>query len=248
MSENNQGPSAHKPNPNANHQQKGAAMSLTGLAVTPTLVADQVYEALRSAILTGELAAGSPLRVRDVAAMVGTSVMPVREAIRRLEETGLATRIAHKGAVVREFTVAELIHIYEVRAVLEVEAARKGTANIDDAALAHMDAACKRMQLAVAEERVSDALDDDEDLLRTLYTAGGNPVLMNVIETLWVQCRPYKVIGAAEAIANKDSSLWTPQPAILEAAKANDVAAATSITQQSLASARRRLEKRLVPH
>jgi DNA-binding GntR family transcriptional regulator len=239
---------AKKPKPNPNHLENGAAMSSLGLAVTPTLVADQVYEALRSAILTGELAAGSPLRVRDVAAMVGTSVMPVREAIRRLEETGLATRVAHKGAVVREFTVAELIHIYEVRATLEVEAARRGTSNIDDAALAHMEAACRRMQQAVAEERVSDALDDDEDLLRTLYTAGGNPVLMNVIETLWLQCRPYKVIGATEAIAKNDSSLWTPQPALLEAAKARDVAAATSITEQSLASARKRLEKRLVPH
>lgn len=223
-------------------------MSFTGLAVTPTLVADQVYESLRSAILTGELAAGSPLRVRDIAAMVGTSVMPVREAIRRLEETGLATRIAHRGSVVREFTVAELIHIYEVRATLEIEAARKGTVNISDAALNHMEAACERMQRAVAEGRVSDALDDDEDVLRTLYSAGANPVLVNVIETLWLQCRPYKVIGATEAIAKNDSTLWSPQPALLEAAKARDVAAATSITQQSLASARRRLEKRLIPH
>lgn len=100
------------------------------LTVTPALVADQVYEALRTAILTGKLAGGSPLRVRDVAAMVGTSVMPVREAIRRLEETGLATRVAaHRGAIVRQFTVEELIHIYEVRATLELEAARRGAAN-----------------------------------------------------------------------------------------------------------------------
>lgn len=237
------------PGPGTENDKKGTAMSSIALAVTPTLVADQVYEALRNAILTGELAAGSPLRVRDVAAMVGTSVMPVREAIRRLEETGLATRVAaHKGAVVREFTVTELIHIYEVRATLEVEGARRGTANIDEAGLARMETACIRMQQAVTDGRVSDALDDDEDLLRTLYSAGGNPVLMNVIETLWLQCRPYKVIGATEAIAQNDSSLWTPQPAILEAARAGDVRAATTITKQSLASARRRLEKRLVPH
>lgn len=218
-------------------------------AVTPTLVADQVYEALRTAILTGELAGGSPLRVRDVAAMVGTSVMPVREAIRRLEETGLATRVAaHRGAVVREFTASELIHIYEVRATLETEAARRGAAHVTDTDVARMEAACGRMQKAVTERRVWDALDDDEDLLRTLYSAGGNPVLMDVIETLWLQCRPYKVIGATEAIEHNDSSLWTPQPAILEAARARDVKAATKLTKQSLASARRRLEKRLVPH
>lgn len=217
------------------------------LAVTPALVADQVYEALRTAILTGELAGGSPLRVRDVAAMVGTSVMPVREAIRRLEETGLATRVAaHRGAIVRQFTVEELIHIYEVRTTLEIEAARRGAANVTDADITRMEAACSRMQKAVAEHRVWDALDDDEDLLRTLYSAGGNPVLMDVIETLWLQCRPYKVIGATEAMDHDDASLWTPQPAILEAARARDVKAATKLTKQSLASARQRLEKRLV--
>ncbi|MET3143775.1 UNVERIFIED_ORG: DNA-binding GntR family transcriptional regulator [Arthrobacter sp. UYEF10] len=222
--------------------------SFPAFSITPTLVADQVYEALRTAILTGELAGGSPLRVRDVAAMVGTSVMPVREAIRRLEETGLATRVAaHRGAVVREFTVDELIHIYEVRATLEIEAARRGAANVTDADVARMEAACARMQKAVTERRVWDALDDDEDLLRTLYSAGGNPVLMDVIENLWLQCRPYKVIGATEAIEHDDASLWTPQPAILEAARARDVKAATKLTKQSLASARQRLEKRLVP-
>jgi DNA-binding GntR family transcriptional regulator len=114
--------------------------------------------------------------------MVGTSVMPVREAIRRLEETGLAARVAaHRGAVVREFTVGELI-----------------------------------------------------------------PVLVNVIDSLWLQCRPYKVIGATEALDHDDASLWTPQRAILEAARARDVKEATRLTKQSLASARQRLEKRLV--
>jgi DNA-binding GntR family transcriptional regulator len=223
--------------------------SAAAFTVTPTLVADQVYEALRTAILTGELAGGTPLRVRDVAEMVGTSVMPVREAIRRLEETGLAKRVAaHRGAVVRDFTVGELIHIYEVRATLEIEAARRGTPNVTDADVDHMEAACARMQKAVAEGRVWDALDDDEDLLRTLYRAGGNPVLLGVIETLWLQCRPYKVIGATEAMEHNDSSLWTPQPAILQAARSRDVKAATKLTKQSLSSARQRLEKRLEPH
>jgi DNA-binding GntR family transcriptional regulator len=53
--------------------------------VTPTLLTDQVYAVLHEAIISGELPAGSRLRIRDLAAQVGTSVMPVREAIRRLE-------------------------------------------------------------------------------------------------------------------------------------------------------------------
>ncbi|MBT2595936.1 GntR family transcriptional regulator [Arthrobacter sp. ISL-72] len=220
------------------------SLQMTG-PVTPTLVADQVYEVLEKAVLTGTLESGSPLRVRDLAAMVGTSVMPVREAIRRLEEAGLATRIPHKGAVVRTFTATELIHIYDVRTILEVQAATQGAPHVSRSGLREMEASCGRMRKAVAEGRIIDALDLDEDVLRTLYRASGNPVLVSTIEQLWLQCRPYKVIGATEALAKNDNTLWTPQPALVQALLDGDTAAATTITADSLASALRRLELRL---
>ena len=46
--------------------------------LTPTLLTDQVYAVLHEAIMSGELPAGSRLRIRDLAEQVGTSVMPVR--------------------------------------------------------------------------------------------------------------------------------------------------------------------------
>ena len=62
----------------------------------PTLVADQVYEILARQIFDGELAAGARLPVRDLADRVGTSVMPVREAIRLLVKNGLAVTHPHR--------------------------------------------------------------------------------------------------------------------------------------------------------
>lgn len=220
-------------------------MSQTDLLVTPTLVADQVYDVLRNKILTGELAAGFPLRVRDVATMVGTSVMPVREAIRRLEDTGLATRVPHRGAIVKEFTAPELIHIYEVRSILEVEAARRGANRITNEAIEQMEIAGERMQRAVDAKKVSDALDEDELIHRTIYKSGGNPVLVDMIENLWLQCRPYKFIGANEALDTNDSSLWTSQREIIKATKDRDEEAVATMIYRSLQSARERLEKRL---
>lgn len=215
------------------------------MLVTPALVGDQVYEVIEHAIFTGALPGGSRLRVRDLAAMVGTSVQPVRDAIRRLEEAGLAERSPHKGAVVRDFSVAELLQIYSVRTLLETEGARLGAGRVSAADIQVMRGALDDMRAAVAEGRVSDALDADEELLRTLYRAGENAVLVNLIETLWKQCRPYKVIGATAAMENSDSTLWAPQPHILEAAESRDVARAVEVTEQSLLSARRRLEGRL---
>ncbi|WP_406195521.1 GntR family transcriptional regulator [Streptomyces europaeiscabiei] len=216
--------------------------------VGPTLVADQVYAVLANHIVTGELRAGARLRVRDIAEQVGTSVMPVREAVRLLVENGLAVSHPHRGARVREFTVRELIEIYDVRAVLEIEATRLGALRVTDSDLAVMREACDRMFRAVVHKDVHDALEADEVLLRQLYLAGGNEVLVRTVDSLWAQCRPYKVIGARAAIQSRDASLWEPQPALIDALEERDLAAAIAITRESVASARRRLENQIIAH
>lgn len=210
--------------------------------VAHTLVADQVYEVLANDIFTGQLPAGARLRVREVAEQVGTSVMPVREAIRQLVKNGLAVSHPHRGARVREFTQRELIEIYDVRSLLELEATRLGAPNLTPEDLEQMRAANDRMYRAVVQVRVTDALDEDEVLLRVLYRAGGNAVLLELIESLWIQCRPYKVIGARAAIQNQDASLWEPQPALVDALQAGHLELAIDINRESVAAARRRLE------
>ncbi|WP_330287265.1 GntR family transcriptional regulator [Streptomyces sp. NBC_00576] len=218
------------------------------VGVSPTLVADQVYEVLAGRVFTGELPAGARLRVRDIAEQVGTSATPVREAVRLLVENGLAVSHPHRGARVREFTIRELIEIYDVRAVLEVEATRLGAPRVTDSDIAVMREACDRMFRAVVHEDLHDALDADEVLLRQLYLAGGNDVLVRTVDSLWTQCRPYKVIGARAAIRSRDASLWEPQPALIDALEQRDLDAATAITRRSVASARRRLENQIAAH
>lgn len=214
--------------------------------VSRVRVADQVYEVLANDIFTGRLPAGSRLPVRDVAEQVGTSVMPVREAIRQLVEHGLAVSHPHRGARVREFTRRELIQIYDVRSLLEVEATRLGAPNVASVDREQMRSACERLYRAVVQGRVTDALDEDEALLRVIYQAGGNDVLLKLIESLWVQCRAYKVLGARAAIQNQDASLWEPQPALVDALEAGDVQRAIEINRESVAAARRRLEAELL--
>jgi DNA-binding GntR family transcriptional regulator len=211
----------------------------------PSLASDQVYEIVAARIFSGELAAGARLRIRELAEEVGTSVMPVREAIRQLVESGLAETEPHRGAHVRRFTVRELIHIYDLRSLLEIEATRAGASLVTAADIESMRASCERMYRAVVHGDVTGALDEDEDLLMTLYGSSGNPILVQHIKTLWTQCRAYKVIGATAAVQRQDSSLWRPQPALIDALEDRDVAMATTITRDSIAAARRRLEDEL---
>jgi DNA-binding GntR family transcriptional regulator len=197
-------------------------VAISKLAET-TLLTDQVYDTIHDAILNGDLPAGARLRIRDLADQVGTSVMPVREAIRRLEAAGLAERVAHKGAVVKGLTLEELVHVYDARRVLEVEASRLGGLHVSATDCDRMQVEYDRMRLALVERRVVDVLDHDEALLDILYTASGNPVLLELIRNLWERCRGYKIVGAQGTMdSGDDESLWRYQHQLVAAARSND--------------------------
>jgi len=208
-------------------------MALTRVA-QPSLLTDRVFDTIHTAIMSGELPAGTQLKVRDLAEQVGTSVMPVREAIRRLEESGLAAREPHKGAVVKNLTMDELVQTYEVRILLEVDAARRGaTAVTDDDCLA-MAQLCDQLVQAFEEGRIVEALNLDEEMLAVLYAASGNQVLVDTIRGLWQQCRAYKIRGAQRARTLSVRRLWSFQPRLVAAAQNRDAALVAKVTRESL--------------
>ncbi|MFD1211428.1 GntR family transcriptional regulator [Arthrobacter sp. GCM10027362] len=212
----------------------------------PSLLTDQVYATIHEAILNGDLPAGSRLTVRELAEQVGTSPMPVREAIRRLEEAGLVEREPHKGAVVKNLTLEELVHVYNIRRLLETEAARLGSQRITSADCDRMQAEYELMRTAIAEGRVIALLDHDEAMLTILYNASGNPLLIQMIRTLWQQCRAYKIVGAQGSLdTGNDDSLWRYQQDLITAARNHDAAGAASVNEASLQDATSRIKARL---
>ena len=208
-------------------------MALTPVA-QPSLLTDRVFDTIHAAIMSGELPGGTQLKVRDLAEQVGTSVMPVREAIRRLEESGLASREPHKGAVVKSLSMDELVQTYEVRILLEVEAGRRGGSAVTDADCRAMQKLCDQLVQAFDDGRIVEALNLDEDMLGVLYAASGNHVLLDNIRGLWQQCRAYKIRGAQRARALSERRLWSFQPRLVAAAQARDGAQVAKITRESL--------------
>jgi DNA-binding GntR family transcriptional regulator len=214
-------------------------MALTRLD-EPSLLTDQVFVAIRAGIMSGAIAPGSRLRLRELAGQLGTSPMPVREAIGRLEQSGLVVRVPNRGAVVVELTPGELVDVYDTRVLLEVEATRRGSAVVRDDDVARMRAAHEQMLAAVTAGRVSEALDLDEAMLAILYAAGGNPVLLGMVRDLWRRCRPYKLLGADQG-PEPEEDVWSEQGRLIEAAAAHDVEAAVAVTRRSLDGAGRRI-------
>lgn len=84
-----------------------------------------VFDALRVAIIEGELPDGAPLRQDDLARQFGISRIPVREALSRLEQLGLITTQRHRGAVVAGLKADEAREIFDFRRLIETEVTRR---------------------------------------------------------------------------------------------------------------------------
>ena len=98
-------------------------------------VADATTDQLRRAIISGELRDGTPLRQDALAAELGVSRIPVREALSRLEAEGLAASAPHKGYVVTALSRDEILELFELRSLLEPELLRAAIPNMTPADL-----------------------------------------------------------------------------------------------------------------
>ena len=209
-------------------------------------VADRAFTAIHDAILDGEIPGGAPLRIRPLADQLGTSVMPVREAIKRLEELGLAVSLPYRGAVVKEFTAAEMLELYEVRRLLETEAAHRGAEAADDALVEQLRRHREEMADALGAGEIRRFLDADEAFLAALFTAGGNTSLRETVESLWVRCRAYKLVGARQEheSAGADALLAFPDQ-LLASAAARDGHGARRAIADSLDASMARIRRAL---
>src|SRR5690625_4071048 len=101
---------------------------------------DDIFVALQHGILTGALPPGHQLRLRDIAAQHGASMMHVREAIVALETVGLVTQIPYRGAFVSRLTLEKLEDFYNARLVVEPGALEISTPLLTEAEFAALSA------------------------------------------------------------------------------------------------------------
>ncbi|MGP3970854.1 GntR family transcriptional regulator [Streptomyces sp. 6N223] len=153
---------------------------LSGAAPVPIPSRTQfVMDHITRAILSGQLAPGSPLVEAELAATFGVSKTPVREALKTLAGRGLVVMSDYKGASVVTVDTAMARSVYDVRLLLEPEAVRRTVAAGADLAAAH-----------TALERADSAADTAErslanrDFHRALYLPCGNPLLARMLDDL----------------------------------------------------------------
>ncbi len=148
-------------------------------------MAEYALEQLREAIILGELPAGTPLRLDELARSLGMSISPIREAVRQLEALGLAKHVPHQGARVLDFDVDELRDLFQVRLALESLAVRRAAERFTDAAAAAAHGHLERFDAASAAGDVRETMRAHTDFHFTLYEASGSQWLVALIRPAW---------------------------------------------------------------
>jgi DNA-binding GntR family transcriptional regulator len=192
---------------------------------------DMVAALIRELIITGELTAGQQLRQRDLAQRFGVSQTPVREAMRRLESEGLVIGDTHRGFTVVTPDDGPVEENFQIRAALESLGASLAARKIDEAGLAELERLNDRMRaLADGDPRYAEL---NREFHFTLYQYSRSPLLMSLMRLLWASLHggPRVLRTHAESARQHD--------AILDALRAGDADAASTLTHQHIMGAER---------
>ena len=137
-----------------------------------------VQKEIERMIVGGELGAGAKLSENAIAAQLGVSRGPVREALRALEQTGLVRVEKNRGVFVRQVSLEEANEIFEVRAALEAMIGRLAAKRIREEQISRIRAVVKKMH-AVSRARDAAAYYPlNVEFHELLAEASGNTVLL----------------------------------------------------------------------
>ncbi|HEU5489648.1 MAG TPA: GntR family transcriptional regulator [Gaiellaceae bacterium] len=150
------------------------------------------YDALRAAIVRGDIAPDARLVEADLSTTFAMSRGAVRTALIRLEQDGLVVREPHRGARVRRVSDAEAVEILQARAVLEGLAVRQAADRIDHAGAARLQSCIARQRELLENGDLLGASEVNAELHATLLELSGHATAMRLIESLNAQTVRYQ--------------------------------------------------------
>ena len=149
-----------------------------------------VYRSLRSEILGGCLNPGQVLTLRSLAKKFRVSVMPVREAVRRLVAEG-ALQISSSGRISTPILTNERIEeLASLRAILEPELASKSLPRVHDALIDRLVLINGKIEEMIVKKDAVGYVKSNLEFHRTLYLRAQAPSTLALVETIWLQYIP----------------------------------------------------------
>lgn len=151
-------------------------------AIDRRLLRDDVYQRLRDAIVDGSLAPGEQLRDGELAAWLGVSRTPVREALLRLAEAGLVVAQPGRSTTVSSLDLRDVRDARDVVAAMHELAVREAVGSLAQADLEAMHEANRRFRAAIELGDVEAALRADDELHGIPVAVASNRALAAVLD------------------------------------------------------------------
>lgn len=194
-----------------------------------------IRDEILALILSGELAPGNRITEPMIASRLGVSRVPVREALRDLESTGLVESRKHTGAFVRQLSPKETADLYELRCVLDAFAGRAAAINGDPVLVAMLEQRLRTMERAAETKDVMTYYEANLHFHWDIIDASGNDQIREVYRSAVQKLHLVRLknlstdVGMLSSIREHHSivdAIRGKQPDVCEAMMANHVKAA----------------------
>jgi DNA-binding GntR family transcriptional regulator len=163
---------------------------------------DRIYDKLTNAIMSGLFVPGQPITIRGLAATLGTSPIPVREAIRRLTSERALEVLRNGSIAVPKMTRAKFEDLRRSRILIEGFATELAARNLTRSDIGKLEDECRKIDTAKLAGRRRDTLLHTKRFRFIIYEATRSETLVPIIESLWLQVGPlFNLVLADPAVA-----------------------------------------------
>jgi DNA-binding GntR family transcriptional regulator len=182
------------------------------------------YNHIKTQILSCDLQPGQRLVALELAAKIGLSRTPVREALSRLEQEDIVARESGWGYVVKTMDFKDLMDLYRVREILEVEAAVEAVSFVDDVRIATLRDLLRRASEAMEARPYSEFISLIRSVTAFIAEMTGNKLLQDMISRITDRVQ---IVGAQMVRHNlsRAKEILDENTRIIEALAKRDAAA-----------------------
>jgi DNA-binding GntR family transcriptional regulator len=196
----------------------------------PALLGHELASHLEDQIVFGELPQNARLVEETIVRQYGVSRSPVREALRSLEQSGLAVRQSRKGVSVSATSRKDLDEVYACRMVLEGLAAEEAARHRSDADVAALGALVEQLEQAAAARDIREYFRHNVSMSSQICSAASNATLTRLLASLGKQALRYRYMVYSRLPGMIDVSLEANR-AIVEAIARQNARHARSLTE-----------------
>jgi DNA-binding GntR family transcriptional regulator len=152
---------------------------------------ERVYTEIANALRSGRFAPSATVTIRGLAVSLGTSTMPVRDAVSRLVTEGALEMLPNRTLCVPAVSAGRLDELIDARIAVESHAAARAAELMTPAEFSAIKSANEMYSHAVDAADVPSAVAANEKMHFAIYRAAGSPLILSIVEMLWLRSGPY---------------------------------------------------------